>query len=32
MPCRELLLRALWTVLVCNATGALVAVAGDATE
>jgi hypothetical protein len=30
MPCREMLLRALWTVLVCNTTGALVAVAGEA--
>jgi len=29
MPCRKILLRALWTVLVCNTNGALVALAAD---
>jgi hypothetical protein len=29
MPCREILVRALWAALVCNCVGALVAVADD---
>jgi len=31
MPCREILLRALWAALVCNLAGTLFAVAGDTT-